>query len=369
MSTLPAWLQQVRETLPGWVEAVRYDGEGHGRYRFAIDAYEPYDLDSSRMLESVVLITGGGLDALTEQQRGEWIAYLRDLQRPEDGLMIDPGMERHILSAGPEPTAEEVAKVRGFTTRNGLCTILDLKGTPKYPMKNEIAVDSPDGMRAYLDGLHWHNPWGAGSWAGLGLVFQHINRVCGDERAGDIIQAGVDWLHAHQDPETGGWPRGSQAAPHRIINGIFKLWIQAIPITDLKVQYPEKVVDFCLHGLGTDPALQGTPDACSIFDVGLVLDTALRFTDHRRDEVAELCRTYLEGDAFVPLMRPDGAFSYGPDGSLRSHGGLNLAPVKDQSDATGTAIVCEAIAFLANLGGLRDELGWAPCTEWRMGLN
>ena len=39
---------------------------------------------------------------------------------------------------------------------------------------------------------------------------------------------------------------------------------------------------------------------------------------------------YLDvlGPRFEPLVRPDGAFSYGPDGSLRSHGGLQLAPVK-----------------------------------------
>jgi hypothetical protein len=151
-----------------------------------------------------------------------------------------------------------------------------------------------------------------------------------------------------------------------LVNGIFKIWIQAIPAANFPVQYPEKVIDLCLRALREDSALVNTPDACSIFDVALVLDTALHFSDHRRDEVAELAAQALP--RLEPLYRDDGAFSYGPDGSLASHGGLHLAPVKMQSDAPGTAITVNAISLLCNLCGLREELGWTPTTESRMGL-
>ena len=198
------------------------------------------------------------------------------------------------------------------------------------------------------------------------MLFQHFNRLSGSSEAHEIIDAAVRWLTERQDPETGAWSDGSDVALNCLINGIFKIWIEVLPVADLPVQYPERVVDLCIRGLTESPALTGTPDACSIFDVALVLDVALRYCDHRRDEVAQLAAAALP--SFGPMVRPDGAFSYGPQGSLRSHGGLALAPVKDQSDAAGTAIICSAIALLCNLCGLRDELGWAPLTEWRMGL-
>ena len=39
-------------------------------------------------------------------------------------------------------------------------------------------------------------------------------------------------------------------------------------------------------------------------------------------------------------------------------------PARDQANVQGTALLCQAAAFL---GGLRDELGWNPTTEWLMG--
>jgi hypothetical protein len=125
-------------------------------------------------------------------------------------------------------------------------------------------------------------------------------------------------------------------------------------------------VDLCLRGLREDPNLTGTPDTCSIFDVALVLDVALRFCDHRREEVAEVTARCF--DCFEPMLQPDGAFSYGPTGSLANHGGLALAPVKAQADVAGTALCCNALSLLANLCGLRKELGWDPLSEWSMGL-
>ena len=191
--------------------------------------------------------------------------------------------------------------------------------------------------------------------------------MLGDESAGAVVRAAVDWLVKHQDPDTGAWSDGSETRLNALVNGIFKVWIQAIPAANFPVHYPENVIDLCIRALREDPALVNTPDACSIFDVALVLDTALHFCEYRSDEVGELACAALQ--RLEPLYREDGAFSYGPDGSLASHGGVRLGPVKMQSDAPGTAITVNAIALLCNLCGLRKELGWAPTTESRMGLS
>lgn len=369
MSELPAWMQEIRETLPGWIEAVAHPS-GYGRFRFAVDAYEPYDLDSSRLAMHAIYTTGhgpgGGLP--TAEQKQEWADYLTGLQREEDGLLVDPAMEAHAGKDGNPPTDEERYKVRWFTSRNGLLSLDFIGGKPKYPLRIAESMHTPESIVQYLNDLHWHNPWGAGSWAGGTVVFQYLNASWGDGTAKANLEAAVRWLEAAQDPVTGAWPKGSPAEPYRLINGIFKIWLQVLPISDMKVQYPEKVIDLCFRGVAECPQLQGTPDACSIFDMALVLATALYFTDHRRDEVMELARKYLEGDAFIPLMRPDGGFSYCPGQSLERHGGLHLAPVKDQSDAAGCSLVTEAVALLAHLAGWRDAFGWTPCTEVHLGL-
>lgn len=391
---------------------------GAGRYRFAVDAYEPCDLDSSCMVEHARLTVEG---LPPEAERKEWADYLCGLQEPANGWLIDPGMERHICSplpggrlAVPVPddprqrglmeafirrpgmehhvlvpatraSPEEVRVARGWTSRNGLTTILELGGLPRHRLAQArgyqpgdtsgVPISVPSGVLRtaaeaveYLSRLDWGNPrsWGAGSWAAAMLWYHRLNQRLGDETAGGVIQAGVDWLLKAQSPETGCWSDLSRVRLNAAVNVIFKIWIQAIPAVGFPVQHPEKVIDLCLRALREDPALVNTPDACSIFDVALVLDTALRFCDHRRDEVAELAAAALP--RLEPLYREDGGFSYGAEGSLVTHGGLHLAPVCMQSDAAGTAITVNAIALLCNLCGLRDELGWVPTTETRMAL-
>lgn len=358
MSHLPDWLLAARESIPRWLQSLQHPS-GPGRYRFATEAYEPYDLDSTTMAYNTRSALGL---PLSEAEREGWIAYLLGLQRPKDGLMIDEGMERHIITGHGQPTDEEVANVRRWTTRNGIMTLMGLGGRPQVPLQHQEAFTSAEEIVRYLEGLHWHNPWGAGSWAGAVLIFQRYNELLGDARAGDIIAAGLQWLLDRQDPQTGAWSDGSDVPLHVLINGIFKVWIQAIPFVNMPVQYPERVIDLCLRGLAESPHLRDTPDACSIFDVAYVLDVALRHTDHRRDEVAAVASRSFDG--FQALLQPDGAFSYGPGGSLASHGGLHLAPVKPQADVTGTALCCNALSLLANISGLQDELGWVAWSDW-----
>lgn len=365
MSTLPAWLHDVKRTLPLWLAQVKHPS-GPGRYRYALDAYEPYDLDSSCMLENALLVTQGMPPA--EERKG-WVDYLGSLQDPAEGWMIDKGMDKHIISEQTPPTENEIFMVRKWTTRNGLTTMVELGGRPKYRVAHKECCRTPAEMERLLAGFNWKSPWSAGSQAGSAVWFHEINRLAGDPEAGPVVKAAVDWLARRQDPATGFWSDDSAGIPlHNLVNGIFKIWITTIPAAGLPVQYPEKVIDLCIRAIREDRFVCASTDACNIFDVALVLDTALRFCDHRRDEVAELAFAALP--AFERTLREDGAFSMGGEGEvcLQNHGGLRLAPAKRQSDAPGTGILVNALALVCNLCGLRKELGWTPTTECRMGL-
>lgn len=406
---LPDFLQKAKQTVPEWIRKVQAPS-GAGRYRFALDAYEPYDLDSSCMIENTRLVIEG---MPPESERLQWIEYLCSLQDSETGLLIDPAMERHIcgiLPDGkisvpvpdthhqrrlmkefirrpgmerhilvPDSTAgpNEISQVRGWTTRNGLTTIIELGGCPHHMLSQEHgfskttgAIEGPSGLLKkpedavnYLSRLTWDDPrgWGAGSWAGSLLWYHRLNQMLGDETAEEIIRAGVKWLTEKQDPTTGCWSDLNKVRLNTAVNVVFKIWLQAIPSVKFPVLYPERIVDLCIRALREDSALINTPDACSIFDVALVLDTALHFCEHRREEVAELAAAALP--RLEPLYREDGGFSYGADGSLITHGRLNLAPVCMQSDAAGTAIAVNAVSLLCDLcgkwaGPLQPNAGW-----------
>jgi hypothetical protein len=246
-------------------------------------------------------------------------------------------------------------------------TVTELGGKPRYPIAHEEVFRTAQALISHIQSLDWSLPWAAGSRTGAVVLFQHFNRLLGDERSDDLIRAAVGWLVARQRPDSGAWSNGSSdVSLHQLINGIMKIWIQLLPITNLPVQYPERVIDLCIRGIRDDPFITRKLEACSVFDVALVLDIALRHTDHRREEVAQLARACLP--RFEAMVAPDGAFSYYPGHSLDSHNGLLLGPIKNQSDAVGTSVHCHAIALLTNLAGLGDELTWTPLTEWRMQL-
>jgi hypothetical protein len=368
MHSLPEWLVEVRDNLPLWLESLRHDRDVP-RYRWAQEAFEPYDVVSTYAAVQVH-VTVVGMPA--EGERRAWIDEILAYQRPEDGRLVDPKVERHIRWRDDRSRERMVFDVRRTFTRNGLMNVESLGGRPRYPIAGEEVYERPEDLIAHIERLDWSHPWGAGAHAGAVVLNHHFNMLAHTdaygssspeaERCRAIVDAGVDWLAAAQRADSGTW--GSpDAPPHDQINGVFKVWAQLLGRTDLPVQFPEKLIDFSLAALTDDPRLSGTPDTCSIFDVGLVLDASLRHTDHRRDEAAEACAAALY--RVRPMLRADGAFSYLPDWTVE-RGMVLLAPPRDQGDLGGTQLMAQGISMLANVAGLRAELGWTPTTEWSM---
>lgn len=127
-SELPDWLLHVKESLPGWVDRLAHPA-GPGRYRFSADAYEPYEIFSSNMMRAVMFTIGGGARGLpTEEERLRWAEYLMGFQRPEDGLLVDPALERRLIGKNGPATAEEIYGIRHMLTRNCTNTAIMLGG-------------------------------------------------------------------------------------------------------------------------------------------------------------------------------------------------------------------------------------------------
>ena len=255
---IPDYLYRLKESIPAWMEKLEHPG-GIGRYRLALEAYLPYDTLSSSMAHCVLSITQAEHPYLRDtEQAHAWADYLLSYQQ-EDGHIVDEAQEKLMLGGkdGEPPSEKMQLDHRRGQTRNLLYIAYRLGRLPRYPQTHKDGFRNADDLVAWLEGLHWQNPWGAGSWASAALSFQFFNKLLGDEDSAALIEVGRQWLMERQDPETGTWSDGSRQ--HKL----------------------------------------------------------------------------------VPEIR--------------------------QSALDGTALHCQALALLANLSGLRDELGWVPCTEWHVG--
>jgi len=364
VTALPDWLAEVKQTLPEWIDDVRY-GDGSGRYRYAIEAYEPYDFESSDRIHGAIERIRNDDWWDDEEERDAWIEYVYGLQR-QDGFFTENSLEEHVRESSIDGSDDPIDVVRKHLTQSCLEILSRHDVEPEYPVPEEVgygsdlAIETPAEMVEYLEGLDWTSPWGAGSWAGrtIRMVETQMDYDGQDREA--VVQAGIDWLTEHQDPETGAWFEGDNVPFHQQVNGVFKVWIQLIE-HGLPVQYPDAVIDLCVAAMEEDPRLFDTPDPCSVFDVAFVLNVALRHTGSREDELAALAGDTLQ--RLEPMARPDGGFSYEAGGSNGHCGTYELGPEKNQSDAMGASMMTQALPELCCLCDLEDELGWTVRSE------
>jgi hypothetical protein len=402
LESLPSFVEEAKRTVPSWIEEIRHP-DGSDRYRAAVDAYEPHETYSLGLLRRILTFVRE--DGLTETERRDWIERIADHQR-EDGMFRDQRLERHLLAeydgtdhiewldrhgVDPEQTYSQQwpRYFRGESlywidwTTSALSLLDSLGGEPEYPVPHELPADArvdddrdpwdapprkflyEDGeeMRKFLESLDWSDPWGASQWTGRVVSRHRLAETFFDEEADDVVEAAVEWLSSHQDPETGAWFEGD-VPRYAQINGIYKIWKGLLPNADFPIQRPESVIDLCIEALESDPRLTGTPDSLCIWDVSFVLNIALDVTDYRRDEVGQLAAQALP--KLEAMYRPDGAFSYTPHGSIGILAPFKLSPAKNQSDVGGTTILLSGIAELSDLCGLREEWGWhVPSESYR----
>lgn len=114
MSILPPWVRRMKHSVPEWMARIAHpDGPWHSR--IAKDAYEPNALDSSALAQGI-LFSCGGSAGISKADRLAWVDYLCEMQREEDGLLIDAAMERHIVAKHGMITDEDRFNVRRITT-------------------------------------------------------------------------------------------------------------------------------------------------------------------------------------------------------------------------------------------------------------
>ncbi|MFC0406925.1 hypothetical protein [Roseomonas elaeocarpi] len=233
-----------------------------------------------------ILYTIGRFPGEPEERAG-WVAALRGLQDPTDGLY------RESTHHPVHTTAHCVAALELFDAR------------PERPLSGLHRYLAPDALHSYLGKLEWRsNPWRA-SHQGAGL---YAALVVAGEASPDWEEAYFSWFAGQADPATGLWRRGQVApVPH---NGVATLmphlagtfhYLFNHEYARRPLPFPASLVDTCLavRAEGAFPLARRVGFA--EVDWVYCLNRALRQSHHR----ATACRAALEAftEEYVGFLR------------------------------------------------------------------
>ncbi|KMY68308.1 hypothetical protein AAU61_00980 [Desulfocarbo indianensis] len=308
----------------------------------------------------------GRWEALAPEEQRAWLDYIKSFQSAE-GLPGEP-MSRHAFL---DPPVIQNA-LRGFNwraklnhrlrtprdltdpqraiiaeTKQAICTLLEVGAKPAHPYL--AFPQSADGVKAWLERLPWHAPWGAGAQSCHLAAFirtqgparleaGQVEKLCDEE---------YGFLAALVDAESGAYFQGGLPERGQLINGAMKV-LTALDWLERPIHLPEKLIDTCLLEL---PPSEG----CHLVDWVYVLYRCLQQTRHRLGEVQERCLQVLE--MIRRHQNPDGGLSYYIGRAQVGYYGLTISKGLAESDMHGSLLLIWALSMIAAILDYHD-LGW-----------
>ncbi len=247
----------------------------------------------------------GGLSQLSDSQREAIISFLMDSVQP-DGSFRDPLFRpEDILSK-----QHDLAYFQEETTTMCQQALDALSAPPPPPRGWDSDWRTAKSIVSYFESLSWQNPW-----LDSNPVMFVLSQLCHDAERHQqpellkIVDVALDWLDAHQSPETGLWQGPHQVSLTNAMAATFHFTFY-YSYRRRPLQYVERIIDSCLklqqpHGLFSGNAIGQT---CLDYDALDLLAKATLATDYRSDDVEEAMT--LAYDALLGLYNPaDGGFA------------------------------------------------------------
>lgn len=167
-----------------------------------------------------------------------------------------------------------------------------------------------DGLIHYFESFPWKNPW-----LDSNRVMFALSQFCHDAERHqkpellELVDVALDWLDAHQSPETGLWQGPHEVSLEWAMAATFHFTFY-YGYRRRTLQYVDQIIDSCLalqqeHGLFSGDVVGQT---CLDYDALDLLAKASLTTNYRSDEVqVAMKRAY---DALLGLYNPeDGGFA------------------------------------------------------------
>lgn len=245
------------------------------------------------------------LKTLSDEQRSEWLTYLKGFQQEQTGLFVDPQASERIT----DPTHDEEHLNRQLTTFC-LSAIEALGDKPDYPLSFLDEWKGITPLTSWLDSLDWENPWNSGNKVMflaicLAYNYEHFE----DDKAREALDVWFDWMDRHQNPGTGFWGT-SRDSNYFIGMGGFYHQFLIYEYFDREVQYAERVVDRILFLQQPDglyfPGQGG--GSCDDIDATASLVHLYHKYDYRRDDIRASLKRSLS--ALLENQNSDGGFCW-----------------------------------------------------------
>jgi hypothetical protein len=176
---------------------------------------------------------------------------------------------------------------------------------------------------------------------------------------------------AMQDTETGLWLGDHAGAPGRTeaeigpltphINRTFHVIKFLYNTRNLPVPHAERMIDSCLAARDDVRFYSWeTGFACNDLDLALVLYSASRWTDHRRQEIRDWARERLP--LILAVQKPDGGFSFEHERAMQTHLRLRISPGVAEGDLWGTLMYLGTVKMMVHLGYPEVTVPWGFST-------
>lgn len=344
--------ESITQEVYDWLESVRYTGDGeYGKWKYNRMMVRDYGVQSSGMA-LVILNQIGRLGNVGEARRAEAIRVFQSWQDPADGLFKDPLIkEGYKRVMDFHHTWEHV-----WNQVTGECVkgLRLLGAQPLYPLPTFAFVDFTQAdPREWVLSLDWkERPWVAGEHFTRAVhAYRQNNGLMHEEddivrRAYETVETSI--LNEHTGlPDLLGCTVRSQ-----LFAGLFKITGCYVPY-GRRFPYIERAFDSVLsfqkeNGEFDLGGMTLNWDALAIFyRLSPQISHSYRFDDIVGS--ARRCNRYL----LDVYRKPDGGFSFEPDGCWMYHNSVYLSEKFPISDTVGTWMALECLLYQREWEGIR----------------
>jgi hypothetical protein len=270
----------LRDQVLNWVNCCRREGLQGAGYAMSSIASE-----STIMSLCFAICTTELYGVLPEYPGEEWRCMLLSVQDPTTGLFVDP-----LLSSGdlaPESPGRDYLLYQ--TTYYALTALDALSCRPRYSLHFVEPFLSPSYLEGWLEQLNWSEPWLQSNWvmftaAALHVVWQWE----GDRSALLALHHLLDWLDAHQDPETGFWGVREGASLLHAMAGTYH-FLPFYFCLDRPIHFPEAMIESTVSLQQPDGLFHpdGGGDTCLDVDAVDILVKCSLLTSYLADRVED----------------------------------------------------------------------------------
>lgn len=299
-------------------------------------------------LKSYYILNQGHLD---ESNKIFWAEHINSYQS-DDGQFIDPMYVYHMRNIGFQAKSKDLAKnilnIFGKEYVNRKEThINSIRAESKQAISSLYQINNKNSLpynnfpqnisdlEKYLKNLNWKKPWSAGAQFAAICVFTKT-QISDLNHYEEYINFFSEFISKITNEDTGGFYEGNISGSEELINGAMKV-ITGFEWIDLKLTYPEKLIDYCLN---SNPTQEG----CNVVDTIYVLWHCSKQTNYKKSEISNFLIGLLD---IIKLHHfKSGGFSYYLNKSQIYYYGLQISKGLNTPDLHGTVLFLWALSMI-----------------------